>query len=440
VLCALRKEPHRRYATVERFADDLARYLDGRPVAARGDSLRYRALKFVRRHRVGLATVTVTSAALLLGGIGIWWQRTLAREEAATARRITELLLDTFAAAEPGETSYGNACALVDRAAAHVDAYHLQGLTRATLLQSLGRIYHNLGEREAAEVRYREALRLREAELGRIHIDTAATLTQLASLLTYADRFAEAEVMLHDALQAARAVPPGEVLVRTLDAWGNWCSTQRRHGEAIAAFEEALAVGHASLAKSHLGLAATMNNFGVACWRSGDLVRAGDLLRQALAIRVQSPQGQQTSIALLHHNLGVLAVAQRDFAGAQPLLERALELREQIFTATHPQVAHTLHALGELFVRSGTPTTAEPVLRRCLTIQRAALPGDWRTGDTMSLLAECLLDLDRVAEAGVLLREALPVIVAKLPEDHEHVCEVRQRWSRWVAMTKDSGR
>lgn len=127
VLCALRKEPHRRYATtVERFADDVARYLDGRPVAARGDSLRYRALKFVRRHRFGLAAATVTSAALLLGGVGMWWQRTLA-EEAATAQRVTDLLLDTFAAAEPGETSYGNACALVDRAAAHVDAYHLQG-------------------------------------------------------------------------------------------------------------------------------------------------------------------------------------------------------------------------------------------------------------------------------------------------------------------------
>ncbi len=47
VLMALRKEPTRRYASVEQFAQDIKRYLDGRPVLAREDTLTYRTGKFI---------------------------------------------------------------------------------------------------------------------------------------------------------------------------------------------------------------------------------------------------------------------------------------------------------------------------------------------------------------------------------------------------------
>ncbi|HYX20247.1 MAG TPA: serine/threonine-protein kinase, partial [Thermoanaerobaculia bacterium] len=55
VLMALRKEPDRRYASVEQFAEDIRRHLDGRPVSARKDTLRYRAGKFVTRHKASVA-------------------------------------------------------------------------------------------------------------------------------------------------------------------------------------------------------------------------------------------------------------------------------------------------------------------------------------------------------------------------------------------------
>lgn len=61
ILQALRKEPERRYASVEQFADDVRRFLDARPVRARGDEFSYLAGKFIRRRRV-----EVTAAALLL--------------------------------------------------------------------------------------------------------------------------------------------------------------------------------------------------------------------------------------------------------------------------------------------------------------------------------------------------------------------------------------
>jgi tetratricopeptide (TPR) repeat protein len=65
LLMALRKEPQRRYASVEQLASDLRNYLTGMPVSARGNSWRYRAGKFVRRRRIELAAGVLVGSALL---------------------------------------------------------------------------------------------------------------------------------------------------------------------------------------------------------------------------------------------------------------------------------------------------------------------------------------------------------------------------------------
>jgi tRNA A-37 threonylcarbamoyl transferase component Bud32/tetratricopeptide (TPR) repeat protein len=65
LLMALRKEPQRRYASVEQLASDLRNYLTGMPVSARGNSLRYRAGKFMRRRRIELAAGVFVGCALL---------------------------------------------------------------------------------------------------------------------------------------------------------------------------------------------------------------------------------------------------------------------------------------------------------------------------------------------------------------------------------------
>ena len=67
VLMAMRKEPERRYVSVEQFSEDIRRHLDGLPVNARQDTVHYRAGKFVRRHRWGVMA-SVLIALLLIGG------------------------------------------------------------------------------------------------------------------------------------------------------------------------------------------------------------------------------------------------------------------------------------------------------------------------------------------------------------------------------------
>jgi eukaryotic-like serine/threonine-protein kinase len=65
LLMALRKEPQRRYGSVEQFANDLRNYLGGLPVHARGNALRYRMGKFLRRRKIEIAAGVLVTCALL---------------------------------------------------------------------------------------------------------------------------------------------------------------------------------------------------------------------------------------------------------------------------------------------------------------------------------------------------------------------------------------
>jgi serine/threonine protein kinase len=65
ILKALRKEPQKRYLSVEQFSEDIRRYLEGRPVIARIDTPGYRLSKFVRRNAAGVAAAVVLVAVLV---------------------------------------------------------------------------------------------------------------------------------------------------------------------------------------------------------------------------------------------------------------------------------------------------------------------------------------------------------------------------------------
>ena len=87
VLTALRKEPERRYASVEQLSDDIGRHLEGRPIRARKDTFAYRSGKFVSRHKAGVAAAGL-AAALVIGAMAeTVRQSRIARQERAAAER-----------------------------------------------------------------------------------------------------------------------------------------------------------------------------------------------------------------------------------------------------------------------------------------------------------------------------------------------------------------
>jgi serine/threonine-protein kinase len=90
---ALKKKPAERYANAEAFADDLRRYLDDEPVAARPDGVGYLVTKFVRRHRLGVAASAAIVAALTTGiGVALH-EANEARHQRVQAEGLIEFML-----------------------------------------------------------------------------------------------------------------------------------------------------------------------------------------------------------------------------------------------------------------------------------------------------------------------------------------------------------
>jgi eukaryotic-like serine/threonine-protein kinase len=87
VLKALRKEPLRRYTSVEQFSEDIRRHLQGLPVIARKDTLAYRSSKFMQRNKIGVAASAVVLFAVLGGFAATAWEARAAQTERAKAER-----------------------------------------------------------------------------------------------------------------------------------------------------------------------------------------------------------------------------------------------------------------------------------------------------------------------------------------------------------------
>ena len=86
----MRKDPSRRYATVDQLSDDLRRHLEGLPVEARPESTAYRLGKFVRRHRAAAAAAAVAALSLAVGfGVALH-EAGIARAHEAVAKKRLE--------------------------------------------------------------------------------------------------------------------------------------------------------------------------------------------------------------------------------------------------------------------------------------------------------------------------------------------------------------
>lgn len=165
VLMALRKEPERRYRSVEQFGEDVGRYLRGLPVIAREDTVVYRAGKFVARHRIGVLMGTAAALGLIVATLVTAQsarraeqarlvaleQRSVAvaeRERAEREHQIAERARDASAAASVQATQHAREADL-ERAKAQRRLRDLLEMGRATLFGIQGTLEHLPGATNA---------------------------------------------------------------------------------------------------------------------------------------------------------------------------------------------------------------------------------------------------------------------------------------------------
>jgi non-specific serine/threonine protein kinase/serine/threonine-protein kinase len=161
VLMALRKEPQRRYASVEQFAQDIRRHLEHLPVIAGKDTFAYRTSKFIARHKAGVTVATLVTVALLSAtGITIRQARIARAERARAERRFNDvrklansLIFDVHDAIQdlPGSTPARKS--IVAKAVQYLDSLAQESQPDPNLQRELAAGYRRIGEVEAANFR-----------------------------------------------------------------------------------------------------------------------------------------------------------------------------------------------------------------------------------------------------------------------------------------------
>jgi serine/threonine-protein kinase len=402
VLMALRKEPERRYASVDHLADDIRRHLAGLPVSAHRDTFGYRCAKFAQRHRAGSALGAI--AVLLLGAAvaAVAWQARVSsrqRDQAVAARdqsdAMVKFLQQMLASVDPERSgSDVTVREVLDAAAKRVDdELAAQPLVQASLRSTMGRTYLSLGLHDASEVQLRRALEQRRELLGPKHHDVAESLCDLGELLYARQSLDEAQEVFAQAREGFRATS-GEAsadMARVLSNVGavHWAKGELEQAED--AQRKALDIRRDVGGASSLEYAVILNNLCGVLLAQGRLDETETFLSEALDLQRARLGTEHPLVAKSLDNLGVVRFRKGDIEGAEQLYLEALDLERRLLGDTHPDVAITQKNLAVLYAGRGDLASAEQQLRDCLATREARLPAtDHRVFLTQIDLADVL--------------------------------------------------
>jgi eukaryotic-like serine/threonine-protein kinase len=146
ILKALRKEPARRYATVEQFSEDVRRHLEHLPVIARKDTPGYLASRFIMRHKAGVAAAAVVALTLIAALVITIREARLAQRRFNDVRSLANsLIFDVHDSIKdlPGSTPARKV--IVDRALQYLNALAQESSSDLGLQRELATAYSRVG-------------------------------------------------------------------------------------------------------------------------------------------------------------------------------------------------------------------------------------------------------------------------------------------------------
>jgi eukaryotic-like serine/threonine-protein kinase len=429
VLMAMRKEPTRRYSSVEQFAGDIKRYLSGLPVIAREDSFSYRASKFVQRNKAGVAAVSGIALSLIGGIIATLRQsRIAARErdaalaEAEKAERINRFLQKMLASADPRRQGKDVKVAEILELAAESMERDFAGEPEiiADLQTTIGLTFLSQGKLNLAERHLRQALETRLKLFGRDHYETAISFYNYGQLMEDVGDASAAENCFRQAIKTLHRLPGNNRLEisNVLHNLAHVAVLQGKNAEAVQILSEVLEIRRALLNENHPKVAETLAELGNTFTVLGDTDAAERLQRQALAVMRQHYGNEHPDTALILVNL-FAAIQHRKPAEAELLIDEALRIRRKILGDTHLDVAWTLYHLSFMKINRGEAVEAERLTREVLNLRGTTLTDEnLLVSNVLLILGRSLMAQDRLTEAETVLRECLALRQKNLSPEH----------------------
>jgi serine/threonine-protein kinase len=412
VMKAVADEPERRYVSAGALADDIARFLDQRPVSAHPPSHRYRMRKFVERHRGAVALSALFALGLVAALAVALWQGGVARHAALRADAMRDFMISAFSEAEPSTPRAGPPpiTDVVEQAIvkARADANMNPGV-RAELVAELGAVLTAQGRiapaREVLQWNYDNARRAfgddaRETIMAGHRLAAAMTIagdfpdarTLIDTLLAHAGAAdAKLDVALRldstrlatkqhelkrasadgdDALARARRIGSDDLLAEALDEYGNLQLAGGDTAKATNAWEELLAIDGRRYGPSHVEMAETHANLSRAYRRDGRLDEAEQHIRAALAIDAAALPPDHWRRSNHVNALMMVQLQKRDFPAALGSAEESLRIDRIAYgdDGEHPEVANDLNSVGMLSALAEDFAGAVAPLRESLAL------------------------------------------------------------------------
>jgi serine/threonine protein kinase/tetratricopeptide (TPR) repeat protein len=385
VLKALSKRAEHRYASVEAMALDLHRYLEGKPVLARPQSVAYRTHKFVHRHRWVLATAALVMVVMASAMVLVSWQARQALREASRAQALQKFVTGLFEQAGGGAPGPLDVRKLLQAGEQRANRELLrQPLDRAELLGVIARLRIGLGDYREAEA----LLKTQDAILS--GIDEVPDSLRLSSASDYGNTLR----LLDRPEECASRMSPMENDARKL---------QRALPLQVAEFYSVLGRCHRHL-------------------RNAKAARL--LFQRSLEVRRNSQDDAIGAIGVVENriDLGDLERDAGNIPGALQAYRDALAQMQASADARHPLGIELQKRLCELERLAGQLVVAE---RHCHDALALALevrgPAHPATVDSRRQLAAIHVDQGRYAEAEKAFRDSHGLLVARLGRQHQDV-------------------
>ncbi len=462
VMKALEKDRSRRYGSAQALADDLRRHLNHEPIEARPASVGYRAAKFVRRHRAGVAIAAIFATSVIaLGGVSTYQaqriavERDRANEQAALAQQVSDFLLDLFLVSDPNESKGRDITAreLLDRGARRIqNQLDNQPVVRAKLMSTIGSVYQALGQFDESQRLLREALAEQERLVGRDHPDALATQSALSATYYRTGRYDLQEPLDLDLLER-RTRLYGEDDQRTIQSYAELGALRIEQGriaegaeyyrkqyealariygpdsdevqdakynlailsynngrltEAVALLREVLRSQQRTLGDNDRSTITTLSTLGVISFLAADYQEGRRMLTEALDARRQmlGPEHDGTLISV-----GYLVNAQRDMGEVSEALDLNLSLfdaRLRVSGSVYPRTRLALGTLGDNLARSGCEAAGIQIMRTAANaMNESEGPGHPWAMQSKAAFVKGLLNAGHVDEAQALARASI---------------------------------
>jgi len=435
---ALEKDRARRYGAPSELAADIRRYLNHEPVVARPASAGYRARKYVRRHRVAVATfvglVLLLTAFSVLQAVQLRritrerdraaHERDRATHERDRATRITDFMTQMFKVSDPNEARGNTVTAreILDKASRDMET----GLAKdpevqAQMMQVMASTYLNLGLNPRAHELAQRALDARQSLLGPDDPRTFESMTQLGRVLDHEGHEPEAERLERQALAGERRIvgPDDPLTIETMSNLAWIVEAQGRFDESEKLTREVIDTATRKLGPESTQVLAAMSNLGTVLWNQGRYDEAEREYRQLLDVdrRVLGPDHPGTLNTMGH--LAISFQSEGRSSEAEQMYRDVLAIEQRVLGPEHPGLTGDMFNLATLLSNEGHHAEAEKLYREALTIQlRTYGPEHPRTLLSKSGLADELFKQGHIHEAEQLNRETLASMIRVIGPEH----------------------